>query len=198
MQRVTRSKTLGPFPWYDLSKVDMHHPPVFSTYASNPTVEVRRTAEHNGNLLNRKVFTKSPPSHRSANMRTCSQSRILYVGWEEAQRRDGTRASRWGCCLPTSPHYFCKRSITLMSSLLLLVILQQAGRSAVMDDCESKVGSELWPSRHLAGKGEEDGRRKLSEVAGMLGSMLQMRGICNYNGEKKSRLHGTMMWRERE
>lgn len=45
-----------------------------------------------------------------------------------------------------------------------------------MDDCDSKEGPELWPSRHLAGRGEEVGRGKLSEVAGMLGSMLQ-RGV---------------------
>lgn len=85
-----------------------------------------------------------------------------------------------------------------MSSLLLVAILQQAGRSAVMDDCESKVGSELWLSRHLAGKGEEDGRRKLSEVAGMLGSMLQRGVFATALGKRKGRLHSAMMFRERE
>lgn len=81
----------------------------------------------------------------------------------------------------------CKRSITLMSSLLLLVVLQQAGRSAVMGDCENKEESELWPSRHLAGKGEEVGRRKLSEVAGMLGSMPQ-RGEFPTRTRKRKKL----------
>ena len=54
-----------------------------------------------------------------------------------------------------------------------------------MDDCENKVGSELWLSRHLAGKGEEDGRRKLSEVAGMLGSMLQRGVFATALGKEK-------------
>ena len=49
VQRVTRSKTPGPIPCHDLSRVDMHHPPVIPMSGSNPTVEVRCTAEHNGN-----------------------------------------------------------------------------------------------------------------------------------------------------
>lgn len=88
-----------------------------------------------------------------------------------------------------------KRSIKLMSSLLLLVVLQRAGKSTVMDDCESKVGSGLWPSRHLAGKGEEVGRRKLSEAAGMLESMLQE---VFPTEKRKSRLHSAMMFSVRE
>lgn len=85
-----------------------------------------------------------------------------------------------------------------MSTLLPSVLLQQAGGSVVMDDCDSKEESKLWPSRHLAGKGEEVGRGKLSEVAGMLGSMLQ-RGVFPPAMRKgKSRLHSAMMFRRRE
>jgi len=80
-----------------------------------------------------------------------------------------------------SPHYFCKRGITLMSSLLLLVVLQQAGGSAVVDDCESKVGSELWLSRHLAGKGQ-----KTKRGCGYAGIHASKGGICNCNEERKS------------
>lgn len=46
--------------------------------------------------------------------------------------------------------------------------------------------SEIWPSRHLAGKGVEVGRRKLSEVAGMLGSMLQ-RGVHVFPTTRRKR-----------
>lgn len=116
-------------------------------------------------------------------VRVCNRK---FFMWDGKKFDDGMapehpgRGAAYHCLL-----IMCKRSITLMSSLLLLVVLQQAGRSAVMGDCENKEGSKLWPSRHLAGKREDVGRRKLSEDAGMLGSMLQRGEFPTPRGKKK-------------
>ena len=49
VQRVTRSKTPAPNSMVRFQQVDMHHPPVLPMQATNPTVELRCTAEHSGN-----------------------------------------------------------------------------------------------------------------------------------------------------
>ena len=43
------SKTAGPHPSHDSSKVAMHHPPAIPMYGSNLALNFSPTAEHNGN-----------------------------------------------------------------------------------------------------------------------------------------------------